>query len=663
MLFDGDAAALFVKLLKDRPALKVALDKVRRGDVIDPEAAVELATAIKLKDPTYSAESICEYLGHAAALSRVEEVSGKKRAEEEAAEKQRLADMAAKIKLRMQKEEDRKRKLAEAEEKKERRIKAANEKAAALQRDKEKHSKKRVFTVKGSDVDEITTIIPEVCEWLSKRDDIYVCGGMLSRWSESKEGMLIVSAESLAALIGVGFSFKSVRHTADAGPVDEYMTQCPQDIRATIIATEYFHGIRECNAILDRPVVMRTGEVIGKESGYHAGTGLLFNDIPKIQDVPLDQAYRAIFDVFSEFPPCAVPGALALLFTEVMRPCLPTAPMVFINAPALSSGKSLLAKSCLHIINNHRPASVAQPKTEEEFDKQIKTLLERYPGRTLFLDDFAGHIDYQLLKTILTEAETFEFRILGLARSYKAKTNFTVVMTGNNASFGEEMKRRSIVVEVDTGEEHPAQRVTRRNSEELLQFIQNNRAYLLSCVITILTDALANMGEEHKTRRMGSFEVWADTVGCATVYCSNKLVGMDLLPSGLNHDLTPDMQAHAEKTDDAGEVFAKLYEEKRNTTWTFRDLSKEVLFRVNDLLGTIDDKHTTRVRVARLGKYMGRPRSFGGASYKLTSDSNGRFKVDLVKGTPDLVDPVPASVTGFGSDLPAHADRRNLESN
>lgn len=656
MIFTVDIAAALARVLRDKKNAMVGvyLGMIRDGKRLEREAAAVTARAILNYTDSYTVESVCDVMGWIELSPILKAEFEAKRAAEAEAEKIRLEVEAEKFAKRQEKLNKKAQEEAEREARKAARAKANEIKAEAQRKQNESRKDKTVFTVKGTNVDDITTIIPVVSSWLGRQDSVYISGGVLSRWRDSKEGMQTVTADNLGSLLGLGFSFRIKKFSPLGEEIDEFMSQCPQDIRTAILGTEYFQDIREVDAVLDRPVVLADGTVTGTKAGYDKKTKFLFYRAEQVEEVSLEESYNAIFDVFSEFPEHAIPGALALIFTELMRPCLPTAPMIFVNAPTPGSGKSLMARCCLSIVNSVKISALTQPDKEDEFDKQVKGQIEKYPGKTIFFDDFEGIIEYQILKTIMTEPESFEFRILGTNRIFKAKTNFSTVMTGNNAWLTEELERRSIKVEIDTGLEHPTMRNTKRNSDQLRQYIEDNRSHLRACAIKMLVDALLNATGEHTTRAMGSFETWAETVAKSVVYCVEKLKEQGVLSSDVAGDVTPDMQEYASRLDMTGEVLSVLYDHKQENSWRISDLEGESKMRLDDLLGTKADHHSNQTRFSRLRKYAGRPRSFGSATYRLDQLREQRWRVLVTEGSAMPVDPEQQG------ELPAHMDRNNL---
>jgi hypothetical protein len=600
---------------KDRnPQAKAGIREIKDGKTIAPEVAILCARDILTGTPELTPASVAAVLGHPEL--------------EDDVAKEQVAAAAAKAVKEKQKADKEAKAAARAEA-----IKAA---AEAQRRQDERRKDKKVFIVKGTEVDDITDIIPEITRTLALDPDTYTVGGMLGRWSQTSRAMKIFDVSNFGAALGFKFAFCELRMTAE-GEHKEYMSQCPAEIRKTYLGTEYFKDVRPVTAVLSHPVVLTDATIIGQKKGYDTEHQILFPDGYEHTDMALPEAYRVLHDVFKEFPQCALPGTLALMFTALMRACLPTAPMVFINAPSLGSGKSLLAEVCLIIAHGEHPKPMSQPKAEEEFEKQIKSHLQCNPGKTLFMDDFAGEISYQMLKTMLTESRNLDFRVLGQPKMFSANMNFLTVMTGNSANLQEEIMRRSIFCEVDTKCEHPSQRTHfTRTPTQLRQHAQDNRSHLLSACVHMLTDALRNATDEHKTRAMGSFEDWAATVGKSVVYCCDQMKQLGLITEDISGDVTPDMKKYSTENDGAAEALSVVFKCKGGAKWFVRDLGGRAKEALDELLGTQGNDHTNDTRGRRLAKYAGKPRTHEGTTYLLTRHGRKWDVRVTAEGKPDV---------------------------
>jgi hypothetical protein len=631
MLFTKENIPFLKGLLKKTdPKAAMCLDTVKKGGVIDAESADYTIISVLATMPDYDVTSIAAVLGHPVTdLAEFEARTAKTRAAKQKAEKQRKIDEAQEAATKAN-EKEIARVAREAKAQKKAEAQKRKEEAQRLQNESRKA--KTIFTTSGLQVDDITTIIPKVTNWLSTNDSVYLSGGLLARWSDSNEAMVILNENNFGSLLGMGFSFKKVRYTAE-GEVDEFLALCPQEIQKSILGTAYFHNVRSVDALLRHPVVSELGEVIGQKKGYNAQYKLLFAEDTELHEVDVETAYRDLFDVFHEFPQKAIPGALATLFTLLTRVMLPTAPMICMDAPTVSSGKSLLARCCIKIICGESVSSRSQEASDEEFDKNLKSYIQSNPGQTLFLDDFDGFIKYNVLKTLLTEPDRYSFRILGTPKSCAARTNFTIILTGNHIQLSIDLTRRSIIVNLDTGIENPSHRKTKRTSDQLQSYCISNRNHLLSCTVAILRDAIANASDAHQTRVMGTFEKWADVVGKSTVYATEKLKSMGLLSSEVEGDVTPDMAKFSQMSNGAGDAFADIYERMQDKSWKIQDLPKECLKSLDSLLGIGKDSDNDISRGIRLRKHKDIPRTSEGHTYVLRQLTNRKWRiVEMIDG-------------------------------
>lgn len=572
------------------------LQKIEKAALLDDKTAAAVVIQMLCAQPNLSIPSICAYLNQDVKL------------------------MILQRKFQSQLLSDQKR---EAEEK---------SRIDANRRSQEEQNKnKSIITVEGCDVDTLDAIIPRFNKYLAKKEDIYTVGRRLSRWSQSTGMMTTYESDGIAAVLSQGFSFRKVREDSHGMQIDTFLCMCPSSIRKSYLNTQYYPEVRPVDAVLNHPVVMPNGDVLGLSAGYYPNNSFLFPEGHNQADLSLDESYRLVHDLLHEFPEGAIPGALALMFTALMRAVLPASPMIFINAPLMGSGKSLLANVCLILAYGEEVSASTQPKTEEEFEKQTKAHVAQHPGKALFLDDFAGQIGYQILRTMLT-TKKLQFRILGTAVDFEGPVNFMVVMTGNNADLHEEIMRRSVVCTVDTGLACPSQRKTVRSSSQLMAYAKQNRTKLLSAVLNILTDALKNATDADNTREMGSFEAWTRTVGRSIKYATSKLKSMGLLSDKVvDGDITPNMEEYVQQNDSAGEALEEIYKINKNGYWLVKDLKGPAKAALDELLGTTGEEHTNDARGRRLAKYAGSPRVRGDNMYQL--DRKGRqWSVTFIKG-------------------------------
>src|SRR5690606_24419022 len=127
----------------------------------------------------FDASSIMESLGYPTEdTSAIVEHSEAIKVAKEEAEKQKKIQQ---IVLQTMKDDKAEAARLAKEAKQEKKNKEKQRRLEEQKRQSDARKDRRVLTVSGFNVDDITVIIPEVSEWLSKNDSIYLSGGLLAR--------------------------------------------------------------------------------------------------------------------------------------------------------------------------------------------------------------------------------------------------------------------------------------------------------------------------------------------------------------------------------------------------------------------------------------------------------------------------------------------------
>lgn len=635
---------LVARKYRDKPELNIVIQKRLLGETLTMDQVSEAAAQVSIDFcRTLTNNEIEAFFGHIGCIE-----TG-------------LTDMsdllnikaASKIEAQVVKAQEKAEKKKEKADREAKKVESEKIRRQAIQRKQmdanAKHRGKTIFAVRGDEVNCITEIIPKIGDWLKYNKSVYMAGGLLARWSESRDDIVIFNRDNFGPELAKGFAFCSQKMTWDKEderfvPVQEFLSVAPSHIVDAILGTEYFHDINELDAVLKHPTIDTDGTVQGTTPGYNPDNKIMYAHSIQLETVDLDKAYRDLYEPFSEFPQCAIPGALATLFTLVTRAHMPTAPMICFDAPAEGSGKSLLARVCQELVLGTKPNARSQEASDEEFDKNLKSFMQNNPGKPLFLDDFEGMIKYPVLKTLLTQPGHYSFRVLGTAKDCRVRTNFPIILTGNHIELSVDLNRRSIIVNLNTESEAPANKGGyKRNESELEQYVIDNRDHLMSCLLTILQDAISSAGPEHNTRAMGSFEEWATVVGRSVKYACAKLMSLGLLDGEIPTDVTPDFKNFIKMNDGITEVFNNIYEIHKDQVWTMKMLSDSHLSLLDSALGLEGYNPNNVKRGKRLKLYTDRPRECAKATLVLVKESYQNWKFKTVA--------VPTNYDNFDNEL------------
>lgn len=300
-------------------------------------------------------------------------------------------------------------------------------------------------------------------------------------------------------------------------------TDCPLQIASTFLAANGIRRMRPLRGSTSSPVLRPDGSVLD-EPGYDQETGLYLSW--GLGRVRLDrkggrkaaaQARELLEDVLKEFPfVCAVDLSVALagILTAVMRPLLPSAPLIGADAATPGSGKTCLVDVCgLIALGAPIPAITISGSKEEEVEKRLGALLLSGVG-AMNLDNLSRPLQSDLLCQLLT-ASSIRLRVLGASRAPEVSTAVFIAVTGNNLTLVGDLSRRALVCRLDAQCERPDQR---HFSRRIGDYVLAQRKALVEAALTIVANYADAGRPDVGTAPFGSFEMWSETVRNALIW-------------------------------------------------------------------------------------------------------------------------------------------------
>ena len=197
-----------------------------------------------------------------------------------------------------------------------------------------------------------------------------------------------------------------------------------------------------------------------------------------------------------------------------MRPSLPAAPAINVDANVSGAGKGKFGRVLSVITAGCLPALVTEGHNSEEFEKRISSaILSGAP--CILLDNLQRPLEASALESILTEA-TATIRSFGQLSGVTVPFRALVIITANNVVLRRDMLRRILQVRivVETDEPKRASSISIPTLEA-----KRDRLAILAAGFTIIR-AWWQVRETEEGRRirattLGSFEQWADLVAGA----------------------------------------------------------------------------------------------------------------------------------------------------
>jgi hypothetical protein len=314
----------------------------------------------------------------------------------------------------------------------------------------------------------------------------------------------------------LGCRVRCVRHGAE-GPVPTYV---PRDL-AEMIVHDPDPPVPVLRAVTTGPTFAPDGRYLDTP-GYDRTSGVLlaFDWTPHpVPEAPggddLREAHLWWADVFADFPfaePADHTAALALALTPLVRDMVdgPT-PLLAVDAAVRGAGKGKLARTCLTPTLGPDGWTVATlPREEAEVRKALTAYLIERRQAVLF-DNVTGRVASPALCKALTYT-VWDDRVLGQSAAVRARVHCTWVLTGNNASYADDLSRRVVPVRLVPETARPELRTGFRHPD-LDGWVAAHRADLLWSLAVFVRAWQAAGSPPPAVPPLGSFEHWTRVVG------------------------------------------------------------------------------------------------------------------------------------------------------
>ena len=361
-------------------------------------------------------------------------------------------------------------------------------------------------------------ILDDVSEVLRGQGELYTLGEDAAPVRITQDARAVpVTPDWLGDYLDRMIRFYNLKPGLDAAP-DERPQDAPPWLAPRILAKSGEGRFPPLDAVITAPTLRRDGSLLG-EPGYDRDARLLFVwDQPEPLLIPenptLEQAREALeclWRPFALFPLVdAVDRGVVLqgLLTAVLRPSLPTAPGIGLDAPAAGTGKTLLAKAIGALCLGY-PPEILPPlgDKDDEVRKRLFSVL-RDGRRVLLWDNVREPLGSASLDAFLT-APNFTDRVLGASQTASLPNRALFLATGNNLRLVGDTCRRLLLARLDARVEKP---YSREFSFCPLQQVLDQRLALVVAALTLMRAWIAAGRPRHGQGNTGSFEDWDSLV-------------------------------------------------------------------------------------------------------------------------------------------------------
>ncbi|MDP2025874.1 hypothetical protein [Sulfuriferula sp.] len=272
---------------------------------------------------------------------------------------------------------------------------------------------------------------------------------------------------------------------------------CPRRVADAYLARGHWPELRPLTGFIEAPTVTLAGRLI-QTPGYDIETGLfLAGDNPPGWAAPplkpsFEQAKAALnilLDMVGSFPFVSTADQAAVvagIITGLVRRTIPAAPLMGITAPTAGTGKTLIAETVAIIATGRRASVLSLGHDEAEAEKRLAGVFLAGDA-VIALDNIERPLRGDLLCQVTTQ-QFVRLRPLGSSAMVSIPTHSLLVATGNNLSILGDLKRRVVLVRLDSGEERPEQRTFSRDH---LEDVFARRGELVRAALTVSLSYLA----------------------------------------------------------------------------------------------------------------------------------------------------------------------------
>jgi len=286
--------------------------------------------------------------------------------------------------------------------------------------------------------------------------------------------------------------------------------------------------------VISAPTLRPDGKLLN-ELGYDRETGLMLINSPEVKINPRpgrDEAEASIEllrDLYVEtaFKNEGARGvALSLDLSTVLCGAIPNTPLYIIRAPKGASGKTYIVQIACVMATGVKCVPMGRTKNSEEFEKRLSSLFME--GRQLiFLDNHNDVLQSDLICQAVTGDKVLIRKFGVLGENIEVSTRAVIAATGNGISIAEDLDRRTLLIEIDTGLEKPQFKKYRKPSP--LDLILADRAKYIRAALTIPLAYMAAGCPVVSNKQVLDFEDWERWVRFPLIWLGEKdpLITMD----------------------------------------------------------------------------------------------------------------------------------------
>ncbi|MFP4600325.1 MAG: hypothetical protein ACLFVJ_18870 [Persicimonas sp.] len=290
-------------------------------------------------------------------------------------------------------------------------------------------------------------------------------------------------------------------------------------------------GLPALEGFVDGAAMLENGDILCTE-GYHPDARLFVRHAVEVSGLKsptkedAKSAREHITDLLVDFElvedkrEAHEAAWLAAFLTILARPAIGPGctPLFLFDANSPGVGKTRLAEIACELATGRSPNPQAAPSGRDSDSEMRKTItgIARSGNPIVFFDNVKGKLGGSSLELAIT-ARRWSARILGESKTYEGRLMLTWLATSNNCRITSDLKRRTLLVRIETTSENPEKR-TGFKYPSIMSHVREHRAEYLKSALTILRAWHVAGQPTHGLTPWGSFEEWGHIIRNSIIY-------------------------------------------------------------------------------------------------------------------------------------------------
>jgi putative DNA primase/helicase len=327
-------------------------------------------------------------------------------------------------------------------------------------------------------------------------------------------GALILHAVDVPHLSEIA-TRAAVHERYDARSESYRRCDCPRRVAEAYLSRGSWPELPTLVGVIQAPLVTPDGRLIS-DPGLDPETGIFYAPGPMPGWAPppanpsradAQTAIDGLLDLVQAFPFVSAADHAAFvagIIGALLRRVLPSSPITGLTAPQPGTGKSLLSETIALLATGRRASVVSLGLDDAEAEKRLGGML--LAGDPVITID---NIERPLKGDLLCQVATQQFvrlRPLGVSGMLSIPTTATICANGNNLSIVGDLKRRVLLIRLDSGLERPERRHFTR--DHLADVLARRGELIRHALVVVLAYLQAGAPAIDDLPPLGGFETW-----------------------------------------------------------------------------------------------------------------------------------------------------------